>query len=120
MAFGKWPEILRALASTAGRLGPATRFLTALTVRRIYANLVRLATEAGYPRPKAQTPYEYLVTLAEAFPDNADEVTVITEAYVGAHYGQLPDSRQELERIRACWERVQTQNAGRKQRRPLD
>jgi hypothetical protein len=105
---------LSALASAVGRFGPATRFFTALTVRRIYANLVRLATEAGYPRPKAQTPYEYLATLAEAFPDSAEEVAAITEAYVGAHYGQLPDSRQELERIRACWERVRAQSARQK------
>ncbi len=97
---------LSELAGLLGRFGPTSRFLAAVSIRRIYANLVRLATEAGYPRGKAQTPYEYLGTLYEALPDSEEEVTVITEAYVKAHYGQLPDSQLALQQIRDCWERV--------------
>jgi multisubunit Na+/H+ antiporter MnhC subunit len=106
---------LAELAGLVGRLGPGSRFLAAISIRRIYANLVRLATELGYPRSKAQTPYEYLIILEEALPDSEAEVELITEAYVNAHYGQVPDTREELQRIRDSWERVRAETT-RKQR----
>ncbi len=94
------------LAGLAKRLGPGARLLAAVSIRRIYGNLVRMATESGYPRDKSQTPYEYLQTLRQAFPASETEVTLITQAYVNAHYGEVPDSREEIQRIRDCWERV--------------
>lgn len=97
------------LAGMVRRFGPGSRFLAAVSIRRIYANLVRLATNAGYPRSRAQTPYEYLQVLYEALPKSRDDVTVITEAYVNARYGQVPDTREELERIRDCWDRIRAQ-----------
>ncbi len=97
---------LAELAGLLGRFGPTARFLAAVSIRRIYANLMRLGAEAGYPRRQAQTPYEYLETLCQALPGSQEDVTVITEAYVQAHYGQLPDSLEEVQRIRACWERA--------------
>ncbi len=93
-----------------GRYGPGARFLAAVSIRRIYHNLVRLATEGGYPRAKSQTPYEYLPTLYAAMPDSKEELDLITDAYVNAHYGQVPDTREELQRIRDCWERVRSQD----------
>jgi hypothetical protein len=94
------------LAGLVDRFGLGSRFLSAITIRRIYANLVRLATQTGHPRTQAQTPLEYLETLYEAFTGSEVEVRVITEAYINAHYGQVPDSQEELRRIRDCWERV--------------
>jgi hypothetical protein len=94
------------LAGLVDRLGASSRFLSAISIRRIYANLVRLATRAGYPRAATQTPFEYLETLYEALPGREAEVRCITQAYVAAHYGQVPDTREELQRIRDCWERV--------------
>ena len=70
---------------------------------------MRLATKAGYPREKTQTPYEYLAVLCELWPGSSGDMTRITDAYVNSHYGQVPDSREELDRIRQCWERVQAQ-----------
>ncbi len=99
------------LAGLVRRFGPGQRFLAVISIRRIYANLVRLATEAGHPRTKAQTPYEYLQVLYRALPGSEEDVEVITEAYVNAHYGQVPDTREELQRIRACWERVRASEA---------
>jgi Domain of unknown function (DUF4129) len=97
------------------RLGDLTgrvlgiQFLSAISIRRIYANLVRLATERGYPRASAQTPYEYLVTLHQALPGGEAETTLITNAYVNAHYGKLPDTPGELQQIRDAWYRVRAQ-----------
>jgi hypothetical protein len=98
--------LLRAgqLVGLADRIG--LRLLSALSIRRIYANLVRLAARNGYPRPASRTPFEYLALLYEAFPGLDDELQTITQAYVEAHYGQLPDSREELQHIRDAWHRV--------------
>ncbi len=96
------------LAGLVGRFGPGTRFLAAVSIRRIYGNMVQMATEAGYPRDKTQTPYEYLATLHQAFPASEEEFTIITEAYVNAHYGEVPDSQDELQRIHDCWERARS------------
>jgi hypothetical protein len=97
------------LAGLMGRLGVGSRFLATLSVRRIYANVVRLATDAGYPRARSQTPYEYLKVLHQALPGHQDEVLAITEAYVAAHYGQVPDTREELQRLRECWQRIRAE-----------
>ena len=99
------------LVGLVRRFGPGTRLLAAVSIRRIYGNMVQLATEAGYPRDKTQTPYEYLKTLHRAFPASEEEFTIITEAYVNAHYGEVPDSQEELQRIRDCWERARSRES---------
>lgn len=104
------------LAGLVRQFGPGARFLTAVSIRRIYRNMVRMATDAGYPRSTAQTPYEYLVTLRRALPSSEADATVITEAYVNAHYGQVPDSAEELQRIRDCWERMRSTERARSRR----
>jgi hypothetical protein len=100
---------LSQLVGLVDQFGLGSRLLSAITIQRIYTNLVRLATRAGYPRLQAQTPYEYLETLHKALPGREADVELITGAYISAHYGRVPDSREELQRIRECWERVQTQ-----------
>ncbi len=95
-----------------GRLG-AGQWLAALSIRRIYAQLAHLAAERGYPRPTATTPYEYLDVLQRAFADSQGEVALITEAYVNAHYGQLPDTPEDLQLIRDAWERLRQRQTAR-------
>jgi hypothetical protein len=99
------------LAGLVNRFGLGARFLAAVSIRRIYANVVRLASEAGYPRARSQTPYEYLPILYRALPGSEADVRLITEAYVNAHYGQVPDTREELQRIRTCWEQIRARGA---------
>lgn len=108
-------EQLGGIVDLVDRFGLGARLLRALTIRRIYANLVRLATELGHPRYKTQTPYEYKRTLYEALPGSEDDVDTITEAYVRAHYGEVPDTREQVDRIRACWKSIQatTKRAGK-------
>lgn len=81
-------------------------FLMALTIRRIYARLQKLAAQRGYPREPAWTPYEYLPILNRCFPGYEAELAHITESYVGIHYGELPETAQELQDIRAAWGRI--------------
>ena len=100
---------LSQLAGLVDQFGLGPQLLSAITIRRIYANLVRLASKGGYPRLGSQTPYEYRETLREAFPGRETDVALITDAYVSAHYGQLPDNREALQQIRECWERIRSQ-----------
>jgi hypothetical protein len=97
------------LAGLVDRFGVGSRFLAAISARRIYANMVRLATDAGYPRVQSQTPYEYLRTLCLALPKHQEEMAAITEAYVAAHYGQVPDARDDLQRLREYWRRIRAE-----------
>ena len=60
-------------------------------------------------RARSQTPYEYLGVLRRALPGRQEEVSAITEAYVAAHYGQVPDTRDELDHLRACWQRIRAE-----------
>lgn len=81
---------------------------SAASIRKIYASMVDLAGEAGYGRRPAETPYEYRSVLYRAFPGGQEPVDAITEAYVRVHYGEVPDTREEMARIVRYWELVQT------------
>jgi len=94
------------LADLVRRYGVGRKLYSALSVRKIYASLVELATEQGFPRPPAATPYEYLPSLRRAFPQHGRELATITEAYVRVHYGEVPASNEELAQIRGCWEQI--------------
>jgi hypothetical protein len=98
-------ERLGSLLNVLGRSGLRGLFV-ALTIRRIYAQMQRLAATQGYPRAPSETPYEYEATVTRAFPSAETEVHAITEAYVAVHYGEVPESEAELDRIRASWERL--------------
>lgn len=87
-------------------LGRVRRRLVTRSIRRIYAATTALAAERGYSRPTARTPYEHLWALRKAFPGCEEQVERITDAYVAAHYGQVPDSREELQEIQAAWMQV--------------
>ncbi|NLS76299.1 MAG: DUF4129 domain-containing protein [Chloroflexi bacterium] len=76
------------------------------SIRRIYASLNRLGQERGHPRRDAETPYEYRHELDAAWPEHAEEVRQLTEAYVQAHYGGRADSAEALAQARAAWERL--------------
>lgn len=78
----------------------------AASVRRIYRAMSELAADHGYPRLATQTPYEYQDTLAELWPAGDAESRLITEAYVRIRYGELPETEEEVEVIRAAWQRL--------------
>ncbi|NLE77212.1 MAG: DUF4129 domain-containing protein [Chloroflexi bacterium] len=105
-AWNRGAGRLRELGEMVRQYGVGSSFLKALSVRRLYAQMCRLAGERGYRRSLSETPYEYLPTLGQAYPQGADEVQLITEAYVRAHYGELPTAESEWEAMRASWERL--------------
>ncbi len=97
---------LGAWLNLVGEFGLGQRFRAAASIRWIYANLLRWAAGMGHPRKEWQTPYEFLQALTPVFPELGAELQAITEAYVRSHYGELPETEEELQRIRSCWERI--------------
>jgi hypothetical protein len=80
-------------------------------IRRVYASLVAYAGQAGFPRDEAQTPFEFQPTLENVFPQARTDIELITNAYVRTHYGQVPESADELTRVRESWERLRETEA---------
>ena len=82
------------------------RLWNAASIRRIYENLIYLAAVGGYPRDAVETPLEYLLKLDQAWPENRADIQQITDAYMQVRYGEVPESKAELDVIREAWERV--------------
>lgn len=91
-----------------GRLGLWRNWQTAVSIRRIYRNMLRAADASGYPRLEAETPYEFLKTLAQAWPENQAETQLITNAYVKVRYGELPETKEEIQAIKDAWRTLET------------
>ena len=89
------------------RLGLLRQWRAAASIRRVYRLMCRAAAAAGYPRLEAETPTEYLPTLGQVWPDNATETRFITNAFIRVRYGELPETAEELEAIRAAWRRLE-------------
>lgn len=93
--------ISRALGLSALR-----RWLAQMTIRRLYVRAANEAGKRGHKRTPSQTPYDFLPAMQRAFPEHAGEARDITEAYVAAHYGQVPDSDEALDALKQAWERM--------------
>src|SRR5690606_1948938 len=88
------------------RHGAGRQLLDAISVENIYANLVRLARQRGYPRRPSQPPEHFLPTLALAFPGHDERLARITAAYLRIHYGEQPITAGEMDQLRADYAAV--------------
>lgn len=79
----------------------------AVSIIKIYQQMIHLSSDVGYPRADSETPFEYLKTLVKIWPDHKAEVQLITRAYVRVRYGEFPETKQEFEAIKQAWQRVQ-------------
>ncbi len=111
--FQRGLDAMNAMLHAVGQFGLGRDLFAALTIRRAYAQMARLAAKQGYPRPVSQTPYEYQATLLQAFPAVQAEIDAITDAYVRVHYGEVPESADALKRVTDALERIKTTPAPR-------
>ena len=88
------------------RLGFWRQWQTAVSIRRVYRQMLQAAAASGYPRSQSDTPYEYLATLAEVWPEHTADSQLITQAFVKVRYGQLPETEAELAAIESAWQRL--------------
>ena len=99
----------RQMLNGVSRMNPAARLIAAARIRIVYAQLLRLAARLGEPRQPAMTPIEYLSNLINVFPASRDELERITNAYLRVRYGELPETREQIEQIEAAWDIVRRQ-----------
>ena len=95
--------------SNVMRFRAGQRLIAAAKIRRIYAQLMSLSSEMGVPRPAASTPLEFLQTLANVLTAQRNELELITRAYLKVRYGELPETREEVEEVESAWGRVQAE-----------
>jgi len=100
----KRPAIGRRLLN---QLGLFRRMRAAASIRLIYSEMCQKAAEQGYPRAQSETPYEYVATLDQLWPQNKDDVRRVTEAFVMIRYGEIPESKEELETIVEAWNKLE-------------
>jgi len=83
-------------------------WLANITVRRLYTRMTHEASKRGKRRAKYQTAYDYLPLLDQAFPNCSNDIHILTDAYIAAHYGELPDSSEAIENLKAAWQRLKS------------
>jgi hypothetical protein len=76
------------------------------SVRQTYRQLLRRAAAAGLPRERWQTPQEYYFTLAGRLPEDAAELSLVTQLYAGARYGARLATPGELDELGRAWQRL--------------
>jgi len=86
------------------RLNPAGRFIAAARIRRIYSSLLRLSARLGEPRVPSDTPLEFMGNLEKIFPASQSELATITHAYLRVRYGELPETRGQIDEVESAWE----------------
>ena len=79
---------------------------TAVSIIKIYQDMLRAADQLGYPRDETETPYEFLSTLKIVWPENQKDTQIITQAYINIKYGQFPESKKELLAIQNAWKQL--------------
>ena len=83
-----------------GALSPRERVLY------YYLSILRRASQQGFPRRRAQTPYEYDRSLGPHLPEAEQEMGMLTQDFVEARYSVHPVDREKEKQVRTHWQRV--------------
>lgn len=100
-------ERFRRVIDRFQRLRPDERRYAAARIRRIYAELMDLSQRLDMERPKALTPLEFLPSLKMLFESEDDALEHITRAYLKVRYGELPETRQQVDEIESAWQKIE-------------
>ena len=74
-----------------------------LDIRELYRGLLWEGEQAGHPKAKWQTPYEYERDLTGLFPDERAGLADITGTYVENRYGHVPVASELGQRLMKVW-----------------
>lgn len=106
--FNRWRRGVQQAAGGLSPLAPRQRQRAAARIRQIYAALMELSARLEKPRSRSQTPLEFLPVLDGLFPGQGEEVRLITQAYLKVRYGELPETRAEVDAVERAWQRIST------------
>lgn len=72
----------------------------------LYRNLLRWAAEHAVPRQESQTATEYLRVLCRCFPQEKNDLALITDTYIHARYGRDPTTHGQFDMARQAWQKA--------------
>lgn len=93
---------------------PPWRFirLNALTpreqMRYFYLSIVKRAANKGVSRQDGETPLEFAQNLKESWPEAAEDVDIVTDAFLQARYGRSPIEKEALNPIKQHWRQLKS------------
>ena len=102
-------KVVETITHNLKRFGFLHHWYATTSIRRVYQQMSRAATANGYPRGKSETPYEYIQSLLNVWPQHKADVHLIIEAYINVRYGEVPETKAELNHILQTWKRLERQ-----------
>jgi hypothetical protein len=78
--------------------------LAATVIRRVYAQFLEWAEEIGRPRKSWETPFEFQRQISMMFPEERDQIELITKAYTQVRYGEFPEEEEIISKVKGAWE----------------
>jgi hypothetical protein len=75
-------------------------------IRYFYLSTTRRAAQAGQPREKSQTPYEYQASLDQQYPELEADLEGLTDAFVQARYSAEPLDKEDATAVKPLWQRI--------------
>lgn len=77
-------------------------------IKYFYLSTLQRIADKGIERGKGVTPTEFEETLREQFPDNEEEVKLLTDAFLRARYSQQEFEEEEVNPIKRQWKRMRS------------
>jgi len=84
--------------------GFGRRMLAANAIRRTYSQFLYLAEDIGKPRRPYETPFEFQRQISMMFPEETNEIALLTTAYTQVRYGEFPEEEQIVSKVREAWQ----------------
>jgi hypothetical protein len=95
------------------KFGVGRRMIAAAVIRRIYRRLLDLAADLGKPRDLDETPYEFQEKLVQIFPNQGEQVELITNSYVQVRYGEIPEEEHIIALVEEAWSSIEKEARSR-------
>lgn len=86
------------------RFGFGRRMLAANAIRRTYSRFLDLAEDMGKPRRSYETPFEFQRQISMIFPEEMNEIALLTTAHTQVRYGEFPEEEEIVSKVREAWE----------------
>ncbi len=86
------------------KFGFGRRMLAANAIRRTYSQFLDLAEDMGKPRRSYETPFEFQRQISMMFPEETNEIALLTTAYTQVRYGEFPEDVQIVSKVREAWQ----------------
>jgi hypothetical protein len=74
-----------------------------MDIREIYWHLLQEASRSGLKRSRHETPEEYSKRLKPILPDSHEQLTRLTDMYIGVRYGESGLPEEKTDSANSLW-----------------